>query len=406
MLIKKSIALILAVVFLAASVVLYVAFSNAGSRGEIDVVLNLEHSMADFSIELFKNSIEADGNSLISPLSVMLALAMAANGAGSETLEQMESLLAGGTPITGLNGFLHAYAQGLPSSDDSMLHIANSIWFRDNESRFTAGEAFLQTNEDYYNAGIFSAAFDEQTVEDINTWVNTNTDGMISEILNEISDEAMMYLINAVAFDAQWQRIYYESDIMEGVFTDERGIETSADFMYSRESLYLDDGMATGFIKPYLGGYSFAALLPNEGISMETYIASLTGAGFINTLGQAQPVSVDTAMPKFDFEFGVNMNEALIALGIPNAFNPSLADFNGIGTAPEGNLYISSVVHKTYISVDERGTRAGAATMVEFAPTSAPIFDVMVVHLDRPFLFAIIDDATNLPVFIGTFMTP
>jgi len=358
-------------------------------------------SMADFSIELFKESTASGGNSLISPPSVMLALAMTSNGADGDTLAELEVLLGGGIPLDSLNEYLYSYVNGLPSAENSMLRIANSIWFRDDET-LRVEPAFLQTNADFYRAQIFSAAFDDQTVDEINNWVDANTDGMIDSIIDEIRDEAL-FLINAVAFDAEWARIYDESDIWEGEFTDIHGNKQRVEFMHSAESMFIEDGMATGFIKPYAGGsYSFVALLPNEGITIEAYIESLTGTGFLSMLENKQFEEVRASMPKFEFEYEISMIDALNTLGIHEAFDEYRADFGRMATSSIGNLFISEVLHKTFISVDERGTRAGAATVVAVDAASAPIEEPKIVRLDRPFLFAIIDSSTNLPIFIGT----
>ena len=364
-------------------------------------------SMADFSINLFKKSITDKENSLISPLSVMLALAMTANGAGSETLAQMEKLLGGGIPLDELNEYLFSYAGALPSAAKSRLEIANSIWFRNDEDRLQVKPDFLQRNADYYGAAAFSSAFDSQTLNDINNWVKTNTDGMIEKMIETIGDSYVMFLINTVMFDAEWQEVYYKEDIRKSEFTDINGVAQDVDFMYSTERRYLDDGMAIGFVKPYKSGaYSFAALLPNEGVSIEEYIESLTGAKFLDTLNKAQNATVEASMPKYEYEYGIEMSDALKELGIPDAFDGGKADFSAMATSSNGGIYIDIVLHKTFISVDELGTKAGAATMVAMADGAAMNpGDIKVVRLDRPFVFAIIDNATNLPIFIGTLMT-
>ena len=362
-------------------------------------------SMADFSIDLFKKSLADDKNALISPLSVMLALAMTANGADNETLTQMENLLGGEIPLSELNEYLYSYANGLPSGDKSKLSIANSIWFRDNADRLSVNEGFLQKNADYFSAALYKAAFDSQTLSDINNWVKANTDGMIDKILDEIEENHLMYLINAVVFDAEWLSVYYKEDVRAGDFTDISGRAQSAQFMYSTEGSFLEDGMATGFIKPYANGsYSFAALLPNEGVAIGEYIKTLTGEGFLNTINNAQPATVYTSMPKFSYEYSIKMNDALSELGIPDAFDEEKADFRKMAASIDGNIYIGMVQHKTFIAVDELGTKAGAVTMVGMVGSGAPI-DIKQVYLDRPFVYAIIDNATNLPIFIGTLMT-
>ena len=363
-------------------------------------------SMADFSIELFKETVADKENSLISPLSVMLALSMTANGANNETLAQIESLLGNGISLDDLNEYLYGYVKGLPSKDKSKINIANSIWFRDYGSQLWVEQNFLQKNADYYGAEIYKSAFNDETLNEINDWVKLNTDGMIDKILEEINPSTVMYLINAVAFDAEWESIYSMNNILEGVFTDINGKMQSVDFMKSEEYKYLDDGNATGFIKPYANSqYSFVALLPNKGISVEKYIKTLTGTELIKTISNAADATVDTSMLKFSYDYVIKMNDALIALGMPDAFDDNMADFSRIDSSVSygNNIFIDEVLHKTFISVDELGTKAGAVTKVEMRMGGIPRYDKTVV-LDRPFVYAIIDNVTGLPVFIGAVM--
>ena len=361
-------------------------------------------NMADLSIELFKRSGANGENSLISPLSVILALTMTANGADGETLTQMETMLGGDISISDMNDYLHTFVNSLMSTEKTRLNIANSIWFRDDEDNLKVEPDFLKLNADYYGAAAFKAAFDDQSVKDINNWVETSTDGMIDEILVEIDPLSMLFIINAIVFDAYWADVYNEDQVGKGDFTNIQGIVQNVDYLHSSESIYLDDGMATGFRKFYSGhGYSFIALLPNEGISVSSYVESLTGTGFLEMLENSRGVLVHASMPKFEFENNINMNDVLIDLGIPDAFYDCTADFSKMATCTLGNLYISKVIHKTFISVDELGTKAGAATLVDMQCESAPD-EFEIVDLDRPFVFAIVD-ARNIPIFIGTLLT-
>jgi len=359
---------------------------------------------AHFSIELFKNSFSADKNSLISPTSVLLALAMAANGAGGDTLAQMESVLGGELDIGQLNEYLHSYVKGLPSEDKSKLEIANSIWFRD--QGFTVNQDFLQANADYYGADAFKAAFDNGTAKDINNWIKKATDGLIDKMLDEIPAEAVMYLINAVLFDAEWAKVYEKSAVRDGQFTDVKGAKQTVQFMHSSEARYLESDNATGFIKPYAGNkYSFVALLPAENISIGAYVGALSGESFMDTVKNAEPALVNAATPKFRYDYEIKMNDGLAAMGIADAFDSGLADFSGMGSADAGNLYIDEVLHKAVIAVDEKGTKAGAVTVFSMRAESADPSEVKTVILDRPFLYAIIDNAANLPIFMGTVLT-
>ncbi len=355
-------------------------------------------AVTDFAVRLFKESREDGKNTLISPYSVLSAMAMAANGAKGDTLSQMEQTF--GLDLDELNEFMSSYKAALPSDEKCKFNIANSVWFKDTDG-FSINKDFLQTNADYYGAQIYKAEFDDSTLKDINNWVDDNTDGMIKNILDEIPDDAVTYLINALAFDAEWKEIYNKSDISDGTFTKEDGTKQDAVMMYSDESTFLKDTNAIGFVKPYKGGkYAFAALLPDEGTTVSEYADTLTGEKLRAVLEGAEETSVSVAIPKFKSEYSVEMKDILISMGIKDAFDKVKADLSALGTA-DGVLYISRVLHKTYIEVDEKGTKAGAATVVEITNDCAMEYP-NTVYLDRPFVYMIIDTENNIPLFIGT----
>ena len=360
---------------------------------------------ADFGVRLFKTSMEEEKNTLISPLSVLYALAMTANGADGETLTQMEQVL--GMDVDNLNSYMLAYLDLLPETKDYKMSLANSIWFKD-DPNFAVEQSFLQTNADYYGAGAYKAAFDESTRNDINNWVKEHTDGMIPEIIDEIPDEAIMYLVNALAFDAKWADEYEEHQIREGRFTMEDGTRQDVDMMHSEEYTYLEDDLVTGFIKYYKDRkYAFVAMLPNEGVSVSQYVDSLTGEHLRELLNNPLDVTVFASIPKFETEYDIEMSEVLQKMGMTDAFDWQVADFSRLGTynVDGMNICINRVLHKTFISVSEQGTRAGAATAVEMvAEGTMEIVEFKEVVLDRPFVYMLIDCETNLPFFIGTMM--
>ncbi len=366
------------------------------------VAITDEHkdAYANFALELVKKVASGEGNTLVSPLSVYFALAMTANGALGDTKAEMENVL--GLSTEQLNLFLHSYLTESAKDKHSTLHIANSIWFKDSK-QFSVNLNFLQTNADYYGAGAFKAPFDDSTLRDINKWTEDNTDGMIEEVLDKISKDAVMYLVNALAFDAEWADIYEEKDVKDGIFTSASGEKQNVEMLHSTESRYLEDENAVGFIKRYASSYSFAALLPKEEMSPEEYLDTLTAEDFATLLTNAQRTTVKTAMPKFEAEFSTELGEVLCEMGMSLAFDLVKADFSELGDfSDEDNVCISRVLHKTFISVDEKGTKAGAATVLEMElKASEDIFDSKSVILDRPFVYMIIDNITNMPIFIG-----
>lgn len=354
-----------------------------------------------FAVELFQNSYKSGENTLVSPLSAMLALAMTANGAAGETQRQMMEVLSGGMELSDLNQALYGYRIGLSQSDRVKLTLSDSIWFRDRED-FTVKESFLYDLVGYYGAEAYSAPFDDTTLADINLWIKQKTGGLIENALDRISEDAMVYLINALYFDAEWAEQYSEYSVREGTFTNRDGSQSTADFMTSEEWGYLCDETFVGFSKNYAGGdYSFVALLPatvDSGVDPDAALASLTGEKLQSLLSGAKEEKVIAALPKFSVDFSTLLNDALIQMGMTDAFSGA-ADFSGIS---DDDLFIGQVIHQTSITVAEQGTVAGAVTIVEM-DGCVDDQDVVVheITLDRPFLYLIVDNHTNLPIFMG-----
>lgn len=345
-------------------------------------------SAADFALNLLRNTYTG-GNCVLSPYSVYTALAMCANGADTQTLAQMQEVL--GMSAAELNVFLYSVAQNVGAE----LQSANSIWFS-NADNFTPNADFLQLNADYYGADMFSSAFHEQTLEDINRWIREKTNGRIENALDRIEANTMMYLINALSFDAKWDNLYHSGQIADGVFHSPEGDET-VQMMSGEESEYLADENATGFIKDYAGGqYSYVALLPNEGISVEDYLATLNGEKLTTMVGNPENVTVFTTMPKYEISYKTELNDALSAMGMPLAFSDN-ADFSRMSNL---ELKISRVLHQTQLTVDELGTQAGAMTIVEM-DTKGVILNSRTVVLDRPFVMGIYDNVNCTFVFLG-----
>lgn len=359
--------------------------------------------LTDFGVRLFQESFHTEKNILISPISLVYALGMTANGATGETLEEMEAVI--GMPVDELNEYLYSYQKKLSQGDKYELSLANSIWFTDDE-RVSIEEDFLQINADYYGSDVYRTPFDDQTVKDINNWVKQNTNEVIPKILDEIPKEAVMYLVNALAFEAEWQKVYYDSQVREDVFTLEDGTKQNVEFMFSEEYNYLEDENTIGFLKYYADcKYAFVALLPNEGISIRDYVADLSGEKVNHFIENRKEGVVFAAIPKFKTEFNVNVKEILLNMGLKSGFDAERADFSRLGTSTDGNIYISRVLQNAFISVGEKGTEAGAATLVEMNDEgAAEPKEIKRVYLDRPFIYMLIDCETNIPFFIGTMM--
>lgn len=357
----------------------------------------------DFSVRLFQQSwqeqSEPTENMLISPLSVLMVLVMSANGAEGETLAQMEG--AFGLPLLQLNAYLQACAAELPQTAQSSLCIANSIWLKDDEN-IAVQPDFLQTNAAYHGAAVYQEPFNNETLIKINDWVKTHTNGMIDGILQKISPNAIIYLINALAFEAEWEEPYNEHQVRLNVFTKEGGGQRQVNFMSSTEPVYLQDENTTGFIKYYAGrDYAFVGLLPAVGVRLDDYVASLNGEKLFLLLQNAEYRDVYVDIPKFMVDYDLEMNNVLQNMGITAAFDANLADLSGMAVCADGqNIFINKVQHKTHIEVDEHGTKAAAVTSVEMESGGMPP-DNPEVNLNRPFIYLLIDCREQLPLFIG-----
>ncbi|MBQ8409433.1 MAG: serpin family protein [Clostridia bacterium] len=354
-----------------------------------------------FALELFKESLnQQEGNDslLISPLSVALALAMTANGAEGETLAELEELL--GLPISELNEEFQNYAESLTSRDRAKLYIANSIWLKENE--ITLRKEFTDLTAQYYKADVHARPFDQATADEINAWVDQNTDGMIKKLFDELDPEAVLYLINALVFDAKWASQYQDNNVESDEFLTIDGILKKVDMLNSEEYGYLNDGLAQGFVKYYEGNYCFVAMLPTEDVSLEQYVAQLDAQKLYAMINNPLRVSVGVSIPKFKYEYSANFANTLQAMGLSRCFLGQRADFSGIGSCSSGDLAISRVLHKTVIELTEAGTRAAAVTAVEGIPESIPMPPAYSVTLNRPFVYMIVDSETCLPIFMGT----
>ena len=354
-----------------------------------------------FGLEMLQRS-DLEKNTLISPYSVMEALAMTANGAKGQTLKEMEEAM-GGISIGKLNEYLYSQRTGQPDEEDCKLLTANSIWARNDEERIKVNKDFLQTDMDYYDAEFYLADFDDnKTVDAVNGWVSKHTDKMIEKIIDRISESAVAMLINAVTFDAKWQNTYAPEDVAYGYkFTAADGSEQKADMLCSTEHTYLEDENAKGVMKYYSGGrYAFAALLPDEGVSLSDYVSGLTAEKLNSILSNAEHTEVVSKIPKFSYDYDVMLNEEILPeMGMKTPFTGD-ADFSGMNDA-DNPLFIGSVLHKTFIQLDEEGTRAAAVTAVVMCDGAMPSPEKEVI-LDRPFLYCIVDTESNIPVFIGT----
>jgi len=363
----------------------------------IEISEDFKESIADFSMSLFKGLVTKDDeNDLVSPLSAILCLALIANGADSNTKIQFENVF--NMDIDTLDRMLFSYISMLYSADDCKVKIANSIWLK-NDENLKIKEDFLQTNANYFDAQVYSADFDKTTVKDINSWCDKHTDGMIDKIIEDIDDDTIMYLINALMFDAKWAKKYEKDDVIDYEFHNYDNTTSQVSMLSSNEYDYISFENVTGFLKNYAGNkYSILCLLPDENIDIYDYIDSLNGNNWYKIWNSRINENVSIKMPEFTYSTKMNLNDVLISLGLTDMFNEN-ADFSKMGKYGDNKIYCSEVSQKTFIQVDRNGTKAAAITWGMMKSEACP--NEYYVILDRPFIYSIVDNNTGLPLFIG-----
>jgi serine protease inhibitor len=362
-----------------------------------------------FGIKLFKEvlkSEEPEENVMISPLSVSLALAMTYNGADGDTKEAMEETLElNGLTVDEINENYKILIDALTSVDPKVLmSIANSIWYR---QTFEVEQDFINVNQNYYYAEVSPLDFfDPDAVTTINNWVADKTNNKITEILDYIPADAVMYLINAIYFKGIWKYEFDESNTEEEPFYLNDGTTKDVPMMVQEASFnYLSNDIIQAVEMPYgTGNYSMIILLPQSNKTLDDIIDRLSNENWNNWLSEFyEAEKVQIHLPRFKFEFEDSLNNELINMGMGIAFSGS-ADFSKIN--PNVLLFISRVIHKTFIEVNEEGTEAAAVTLVEMSYTSAGGETGIHFYVNQPFIFAIKEKYTNTIIFIGKVMEP
>ena len=379
------------------------SFSSSRAKGEVSATFKAQY--AEFALRLLEGCYGGEGT-LVSPLSVLTALQMVANGAQGQTLDEMMKVLGGNIDRDTMNQQLFNYYESLRSSDGAKFHVANAVWMTDNDN-FLVNKGFVDIVDNTFRAQLAKVPFtDPATVDAINKWGSDNTDGMIPKVLeyDDVDANTVMVLANALCFDAQWRNIYDESQIKDSTFHGSRG-NTTVQMMYSYSDHFIEGPSETGFIKSYNGRYEFVTLLPNKDISLDDYLKSMSGEEFLKLLDTVDyDCELKAGLPKFSMDQDVSLPNVLKSMGINAAFDPAAADFSALGSLPGGNIYIADVLHNTHINVNENGTVAAAITEVIADAKSAP-FQLprrkATVILDRPFVYAIVDTESMLPIFIG-----
>ena len=386
-------------------------FSNLYSLGKKPVKtpeISLDtfcESNNKFGFKVFKEIVkeQTDENIFISPMSISYALGMTFNGADGKTKKEMAEVLEfGNLTNSEINASFKALMEKLMELDPKvMMEIANSIWYREN---IDVLEKFKKVNQNYFQAEIRNMDFSEpETIEIINNWVSENTKGKITKVIDEIDALSMMYLINAIYFKGSWTDEFNKERTHKDKFFISNGKSVSCEMMNTaEENLYFENDDFQAIDLPYgKGDFSMIVILPKKGKDINEFISNLNRENWNSWLTKFSKQSGSLFLPKFKIEYDLEMNDVLKALGMPKAFTDA-ANFSRM--TKRQKLYISNVIHKTFVDVNEEGTEAAAVTVVEMRLTSfKPGFSMRV---NRPFVFAIKEKERNSILFIGKIVNP
>lgn len=359
---------------------------------------NFKEAMAETSIRLLQETVKTSGkkNVLLSPDSILTALAMVENGAAGKTRSEMEKAL-GGLSTTAYTKEITGLNKRVSRQDALTYRVANSLWYR--QGLISLKDSYMKTLTDTFGAQAFDESFDDGTVRKMNEWVSEKTEGKITNIIDRLDPMMRVVLMNAVYFKGAWADPY--TSTVRRTFTNANGSKKKVPMLEGGERTYVKIAGADGFVKPYRGGQTaFLGLLPPKGMSVNTYLSKLTGAEWIRgyRAGKKKDATVRTRMPEFKYEFSLSLKKTLKKIGIKKAFASS-ANFSKMA---DEKVCIDDVLHKTYIDLNKDGTEAAAVTAVLMKASSVYMPEkIKQVYLDRPFVYAIIDVKTGVPLFIG-----
>jgi len=368
-------------------------------------------SDATFSYRIFRETVSYDNtadNLFISPLSISMALAMVLNGAEGETHNQIkETLGLSGLSEDEINQNFLSLMNYLMSVDSKVaVKIANSVWY---DEQLEVKQEFLSRLQESFNARGEALNFsDPASVNVINSWVSENTNGRIETIIDEISDEMVMFLINALYFKGDWLRQFDAEDTRDADFYLEDGSKTTVDMMNQSGDFATYFSEDVQMIElPYGDSlYSMSVLMPTDFEKpIDDFVEESVNPENVSQWREGLRSSgreVMVSLPKFELEYELSYNDILRSMGMMLPFSESEADFSEIAEPAGQNLFISEVKHKTFVAVDEEGTEAAAATSVGIGVTSMP----PALEVNRPFVFIIHERTSGVNLFMGKVKNP
>ncbi len=405
--------------FLSTILALLVGFTSSvpGSAGT-PVNYSIDSATSAAFADSLVQAVAPEGNWILSPYSARVCLAMFTNGTEGQTKSELLNALK----ISDLDEF-NAYTKELMSAYDSYskimsLNTANSIWL--NQDHFSGTgkflEDFLNTVKNYYNTEARDVSYAD-SVEQVNSWVNEKTNGKISSILTEDNRDFLTALVNAVYFKAAWETEFYKGATESADFHDIGGSISKTDFMHVTDHFgYYADGGIQAIKLDYKNTSVDNEMGDNfryyEGADFSMYIMKtdndMNVADFLNNAEFAYSL-VNVSVPKFKIEYGQTLDDALKAMGVITAYDSVNADVSAMideSNLMGGNIYLDTVLQKTYVAIDEEGTEAAAVTAIVVGGGGAAVDTPKPIEFtaDSPFYFAIRDNTCGEVLFVGRFV--
>jgi serpin B len=379
---------------------------------EIELTLKQKEVVASanrFAFDLFKPVIagETTGtNIMISPFSVTSALSMTLNGAAGGTFDAVKSALRyDGMSLEEINDtYRKLVTEMIPVDERVVMEIANSVWA---ENQFPVKKEFITALKDWYMAEARNFdVTDPRSVDIINGWIEEKTHDRIQKMIAQLDPDLAMLLINAVYFNGKWKHQFDIKNTSDLPFYVTPGNPVNVPMMYQKQKFAVASADRAQLVElPYgQGNYSMVVALPDEGVSAAEIAAGLDAQKWEEWMEALSYgiTEVELYMPKFKYEYKRKLNDDLISLGMGPAFEPGTADFSRISDV---EVFISFVLHQTFIENKEEGTEAAAATVVGFTRTSLPP-QPEIFNINRPFLYFIRETTTGTIVFMGLVADP
>jgi len=364
----------------------------------------------EFALSLYAQLLSQQGNLFFSPLSLSTALAMTYGGARGQTAEQMATVLHFPAEQQQLPPVFATLSKDLHADSEThgyQLHVANALW---GQKGYRFRQDFLSTTKTYYGAGLNEVDFQtaaEETRKTINAWVEQQTKDKIKDLIppGALNELTRLVLTNAIYFKGDWLLPFMKSLTKEEDFKVATDRQVTVPMLHQTGFFkYFDGGNFQALELPYVENkLSMVVFLPKKVDGLAEFEQSLTTQNLMKWLPQLQQHEVVMTLPKFRVTAEFTLNKTLSNMGMPLAFSPHAADFSGM--SEEKDLYLSAVIHKAYVDVNEEGTEAAAATGIVMRTLSAGP-PPSTFHADHPFVFLIRDNSSGSLLFLGRLVQP